>query len=225
MANEVAATEPVITTEPTDNKPLDSEIAKIVNSAVTSQIKRLTPKIIEQYEAAKKSALPVEDATKETPSSSPELDEIRKTVKTLSKALEASTAREKAATTKARTATLNTELTSALKGKVTEDWLDVAVEKLAAKAVFSADDEPSLKFGEDELSVSDGVAEWMKDPSAKRFLAAPKSSQGNRPQPTINKFLPVPSAQNTRGIDPLSPEYENVMAQALVAQGGLLGKR
>jgi hypothetical protein len=226
MANEVIdPVVPVVAAE--TDKSADPEIAKIINSAVTSQLKRLLPKAIEQ--AVSGLAKPIVEAgseAKETPSANPELEELRRTIAKQNKSIEALTNKEKQATQKARSASLTNELTSALKGRVTDDWLDVAVEKLASKATFSDLDEPSLKFGEDELSITDGVAQWMKDPSSKRFLAAPKANQTNRIQAPVNKFQPIPSAnQGAQGVDPLSPEYENVMAQALHAQGGLLGGR
>lgn len=220
MANEVI-TEPVVTE--TDKTALDPETAKIVNSAVTSQLKRLLPKAIADAVASLK---PVEAVSDSAPKTEPVKEESTKEIQTLRRQIEALTASNKAATAKARSATLNSELTNALKGKVTEDWLDVAVEKLAAKAVFSESDEPSLKFGDDEFSIADGVAQWTKDPSSKRFLTAPKSNQTARAQtPQLNKFLPNAGTQNAQAMDPLSPEYENVMAEALNAQGGLLGNR
>jgi len=74
-------------------------------------------------------------------------------------------------TKKMQTSELHNSLTNELKGRVNDDWIDLAVKELASRADFSGGN-AYIKFNDETLSVSDGVKSWLSEPSNKRFLPA-----------------------------------------------------
>ncbi len=184
---EVQATEPAL--GDLDAK-IEALLDKKLNAAITTHLNR--------KEKAAAKAKPVIETAEETatdkPSASPELDELRKRVAKQDKTLEALNARDK----RAREAIVKTSLADSLKGKVNEEFLPDLIEKLSLKTSFAPDsDEPILKYGDEELTVSEGADRFIKDPSNKRFL--PVSKQAAR---TV--IQPITATNTTSNNKPLS---------------------
>jgi len=113
-----------------------------------------------------------------------------------------------------------------LKDKVAADWHDVAVDKLASRVQFT-DEQPELLVNDLPYSLDDGVAEWLRDPSNKRFLPAPKVAR--QVQQTSGSSVSVPQAgYGTNNPGSMSiDEAASAVTASLAAEGktlrGLLG--
>jgi len=83
--------------------------------------------------------------------------------------------REKAANQAALQANVRSEVTSLLKDKVSGQWLDIAVDKVASSVHFE-DSVASIQIDDVPYSLQDGVSNWIGQEGNKRFLP-PKATQ------------------------------------------------
>lgn len=153
-----------------DTAELNKTISEIVNQAVSSQLKRILPKAIESASKSK------QQPTDETPKGEGESDPTNSKIATLERKIAELTKREREAREAARKEKTVTNIAQTLRGKVADDWLDIAVERLASKVEYDESDAPQLKINDGAFSLEDGAAEWLKAAENKRFLPAPKTA-------------------------------------------------
>lgn len=174
------------TAEQKQEKPQNdpAELAKMineaVNSAVTSHLKRTLPKMIE---AASKSK---QQPTQEAAPNETDPDPTNAKIATLERKIADLTKREREAREAARKEKTVTNLAQTLRGKVADDWLDIAVERLSSKVEYDESDAPTLKINDGAFSIDEGASEWLKAPENKRFLPAPKTPA----RPTAPAYQP-----------------------------------
>lgn len=142
-----------------------NELNAMINAAVSSHVKRLEKKIPKE--------VPKEEASNEEKGE--EKDATSKQIEALTRKIKEMEKREKLAEEKARRANLHNEISTLLKGKVSEDWQDVAIEKISGLVKFE-DNKAVVEVDDLPYSVSEFINDkWLTDSNNKRFLAAPKS--------------------------------------------------
>jgi hypothetical protein len=194
-----------------------SDLEKIVNSAVTSQLKRsLGKSLSEAIEAAVapiREQLGQREDKPEKPEkkgdASPEVAAMAATIKKLEDKLGAETRARKESSTKAAKEraynSLVSELTSS--GKLRQEAIPMAADLLFhARGAVKVDDDGGALFrhGEEDLPLSDGVKEFLKSKEAALFMAAPATSQ--KAPAAKPSFLPAPKSTSSGTQQNESPE-------------------
>lgn len=207
----------------TEDKP-QPDIAQIVNSAVTSQLKRALPKVVAELKTSLaeqlKPAEPEADASDETDSKAKASgnDAVEKQIEKLQRKLREVEKRERDKEQALATERARTQLRSALSGKVREDMTDIAVSHLMnVENRVSFDNEGNAVFKHDDIewSIGEGIAEYLKTDQAKPFLPAPKTpnkqslpqdlrTARNAPQSEADRLSGALGAMADAGIDPNS---------------------
>lgn len=198
-----------------------TKLAGMMNSAITDHNKRFEKKLEQRFAA-------LESKSKSVSDDSEDLDDEVKTktkakksadnaddnpfaaeLKKMKQQMAQLQKEKKESEAAARHAKLTNELSAKLKGKVAEDWHDIAVEKLSGKVKFNADNQPEMEIDGLPASLEDGIASWLKEDGNKRFIPAPIP---NRASP---RYAPAPTAP--ADISKLKPGSDEHM-QALGAE-------
>lgn len=194
---------------------LDPKIVKLVNSAVTSQLKRhgkaMEGSFATMLETQLASfGLKKVDADQDAPDtkkegqgkpaetrrdeSSDEVRKLRREMTKYQKQLEATEARERQASLK-----------SALAGKVKTEAMGAAA-KLLSDRVVMADGEAMFKTDDGDVSLEEGIAAWVKSPEGAIFAPAPSATMQGRSPKLASRGLPRGGGGgNSNGADTRSP--------------------
>lgn len=166
------------------------EVANIVNSAVTSQMKRYEARIAAEFEK-KLAAVQAAVAPKETDDApakkgkSPEFAALEAQLAQMAKRAEDADAKAAAAEKKARDESGFNALKSSLSGKVNPEYLDVLAEHMFhVRKVVDFDENGTPLYKHDEntvLPLANGVDQFLKSDAAKPW----------RPAPTVSKTNPI----------------------------------
>lgn len=210
------------------------EIGNIVNSAVSSHLKRSLASAIEAALKPVVEGLKTQLAPPPAPSSeeepgnsrkkqSPELLAMAKKVEDMEKALADSAAKVAAAEKKSQEQRAYTELRGALEGKVRPELLDMVAQHLFTvekRVDFDESGTPLFKATkvaytgaepeEFRLPLRNGVEEFLKGEAAKPFLPAPNSGSGAGP---LQKRAPVQSG-GTDFSKPATTDAERIQRAA-----------
>lgn len=165
------------------------EVANIVNSAVTSQMKRYEARIAAEFEK-KLAAVQAAVAPKETDEApkkgkSPEFAALEAQLAQMAKRAEEADAKAAAAEKKARDESGFNALKSSLSGKVNPEYLDVLAEHMFhVRKVVDFDENGTPLYKHDEntvLPLANGIDQFLKSDAAKPW----------RPAPTVSKTNPI----------------------------------
>lgn len=155
---------------------LKDTLPQMVTGAVTGHLKRAQNKV-------PKLVAETTEVEEETPSPAVPRSKSKGTEEAMSRRLTELENQLKAANEEKRQSSVQNRLTGMVKGKVSQDWQDVAIQQMASRIKYN-DDSPEFIVNDVAYTLEDGVQEWLKDPSNKRFLEAPKArviSQEKRP--------------------------------------------
>ena len=163
-----------------------------LNAAISGHLKRsmgtLEKMLEEKLSKISQTKEPTEDPEAEPSDKSKPVDETTARLAKLEKQLNEERKLRKLREREALQTKLNAEIQSALRGKVSDDWISEATERVARMARID-DAGASLVIDDLPHSIGEGVDAWLKDPSNKKFLPAPKTPVGQRasapiPNPT-----------------------------------------
>lgn len=149
--------------------------AEEFNKAYSAREKSTLAKIEKMLKAQSKPA-PKAEADDDDGGEDKQVDDpVAKKLNALERRVKEAEKREKDALKASQVARAETALQKELTGKVSEDWIDVALTHVS-KHLKSDSDKPTLVFDDLDYSLADGVAEWLKNPANKRFIP---------PRPTV----------------------------------------
>lgn len=129
----------------------------------------------------------------QTPENVPDVEKLANKVKALEK--------ENRDTRKAHEAEkLHNALSSALRGKVSDTWIDLATENLKKQSQI-ANGQAQIVFDSVPYGINEGVEHWLSQDENKRFLPAPKTStQLKSPVSGYNRTTKETDAQIARSV-------------------------
>lgn len=183
-AEQVSSTEESVNTKPNYvdheslNKALDARFAKFA--------KHFETKLKTQAELPSVPSVQADNMTDETSSSSNK--DFAKIERMLKKEREARVELEN----RLASEKIHNELGGALRGKVSDTWLDIATSQLKAQAKVEGG-QSVIEMDGLSYSITEAVSEWIKKPENKRYLPAPTNTNTVR-----NGQTPVISGKNSK---------------------------
>lgn len=151
----------------------EHDLDQKINGALNNYSKRILKQIEERFAAFEgKLTAPAPSEKTATATGDDPIATLKAQIEKQDRTLKEMQKREREALAKAHRAEVSNRLTTALKGKVLDDWLPDAVEKVADRV------KDNFTFEKDglELSFEEGVNDWINDPANKRFRPASKQA-------------------------------------------------
>jgi hypothetical protein len=156
----------------------DQKLANLVNSVVSSHLKRSLGKALDEAIAPLREQFSAQRTTTDAPKSPKGGDEVSQRIAALEAELSDERKARKAEQSKAREDKAYLDLRAELTGKVRPEALDHAVTVLRAhgKVKVSADGRVSFKHADADYDLQEGVAEWVRSKDASLFVPPPAPS-------------------------------------------------
>ena len=208
-------------TEPSES---DKKLANLVNSAVSSHIKRALPKYLEEaitphmsklQEMMSQSRQPEPSKSATQPAQPSGADpEVMKQLESLQNQLKKEQETRARERQQARQDKAFADVRSELVGKVRPEAIDHVLKVMAHDRLIDVDSSAmvSVKVGEDLLPLKDGVAEYLKRKENAIFLPAPGYSAPAK-KPGMPQQRQVPQRQAPSGGQ--QPEREDPLQKTL----------
>lgn len=200
MADVKNETQTEVEHESTDNSEADKKLANMVNSAVTSQLKRHLGKfessLLELKESFGQSKTLEAPSQNEKNSKNTDDSQAMREIERLKNELNAEKAR-------VREEKAYTALRNYLSDKVIPERVDVALKLFKAdqKIQFKRDGTPFVKYDSEEFDLEEGAAEWLKSKEAAMFLPAPSMRNASQKEAKTSLFKTPAKVSTSTGQD------------------------